>query len=183
MPVVGALFLLAINRNLGAVHVQNSPPRPLHVFRLAHKLAVRAGQTAQVPSLRQHFGLEPVQPRGQRCTAIPDLLGANQSESRVLREALGIVEVFITRQAAVDRLAKKVRQRQLRVLAVTGVGQVVGDELAQPESFIQLSDHQQTSIGSDLRSLEINLQGGVKRELKWPILCLTHWVLASGATL
>jgi hypothetical protein len=36
----------------------------------------------------------------------------------------------------------------LRV-AATGIGQVVGDELAQPEPFIQLSNQQQASIGGD----------------------------------
>ena len=41
------------------------------------------------------------------------------------------------------------QQGQLGVPAVTSIGQVVPDELAQPEPFIQLSNHQQASIGGD----------------------------------
>jgi hypothetical protein len=37
-------------------------------------------------------------------------------------KALGVVEVFISCQAAVDRLAQQIRQRQLRVLATTIIG-------------------------------------------------------------
>ena len=97
----------------------------------------------------QHLGLKPMEPGGKRRAAIPDLLRANQAEGRVLGKALGVVEIFITGQAAVDRLAQQIRQRQLRIPAATGIGQVVGDQFAQPETFIQLSNHQQASVGRD----------------------------------
>jgi len=38
----------------------------------------------------------------------------------------------------------------------------------------------QTTVGSDARTLEINFQRGVERELKGLILCFTHWVKASA---
>jgi hypothetical protein len=63
-----------------------------------------------------------MEPRRQGRSAIPDLLRANQAEGRVLRKALGVIEIFISSQAAVDRLAQQIRQRQLRIPAVTGIG-------------------------------------------------------------
>ena len=99
--------------------------------------------------MRQHLGLKPMEPRGQRRAAIPDLLRANQAEGRVLGKALGVIEIFISSQAAVDRLAQQIRQRQLRIPATTGIGQVVGDQFAQSETCIQLSNHQQASVGRD----------------------------------
>jgi hypothetical protein len=71
--------------------------------------------------------------------------------------------------------------RQLRVLAAAGVSQIFTDELAQSETFIQLPNQQQASVGGDLRSLEIRLQRGTKREAKRLILYLTHWMEASAA--
>jgi hypothetical protein len=38
------------------------------------------------------------------------------------------------------------------------------------------------AVGSDSRTLEIDLEGGVEGGLKGLILCFTHWVLTSGAS-
>ena len=54
------------------------------------------------------------------------------------------------------------------------------DEFAQPQAFIQLSHHEQATVGGYSRSLEIDLQRGVERELKGLVLLFTHWVQASG---
>jgi len=64
-------------------------------------------------------------------------------------KTLGVVEVFISCQAAVDRLAQQIRQRQLRVLAATIIGQVIGDELVEPEPLVQLPNQQQAGVGGD----------------------------------
>jgi hypothetical protein len=53
--------------------------------------------------------------------------------------------------------------------------------LAQTETFVQLADQQQVSVGGDLGALEIRLQRGTKREAKRLAFCLTHWMEASGA--
>jgi hypothetical protein len=37
-----------------------------------------------------------MEPRRQGRSAIPDLLRANQAEGRVLRKALGVIEIFIS---------------------------------------------------------------------------------------
>jgi hypothetical protein len=57
---------------------------------------------------------------------------------------------------------------------------VCGDECAQPQTFIQFPHQKQTTVVSDARSLEINFQRGVERELKGLILCFTHWAEASA---
>jgi hypothetical protein len=43
VAVVGALLLLAVNRNLRAVHVQHDPLWGIEGFRLADEFAVDAG--------------------------------------------------------------------------------------------------------------------------------------------
>jgi hypothetical protein len=54
------------------------------------------------------------------------------------------------------------------------------DEFAESQTFVQLTHQNQTTIGSDPRSLEIDFQSGVEGELKWLLLWLTHWVEASA---
>ena len=98
-----------------------------------------------------------------------------------MREPLGIIDILIARDAAVDGLAQQVRQRKLRVLPAR-IGQVLGDQFAKAQSFIQFADQNQAAVGGDARSLEIHLQRSVERELKRLILFLTHWVLTSRAS-
>jgi hypothetical protein len=99
-------------------------------FRFADQLPIECSQTGEVFLLRQYFGLEWLQARGQRRAALPDLPGADEPESRVLGEPLGVVNVLVARQSAVDRLPHQVGQGQLRVLSAR-VGQVSFDESAE----------------------------------------------------
>jgi hypothetical protein len=55
------------------------------------------------------------------------------------------------------------------------------DELLQTQSLIQLAHQNQATVGSHSRSLEIDLQGSIERELKGLILFLTHGVCTSRA--
>lgn len=81
-------------------------------------------------------------------------------------ESLRVVEVFVARQAAVDRLPQEIRQRKLGVQSAAGVAQVFGDDRPQPEAFVQLADQNQPGVRSDARSLKRHLQEPVERELK-----------------
>jgi hypothetical protein len=83
-------------------------------------------------------------------------------------------------QATVHRLPQQVSEGQLGVLPPR-VGQVLLDEFAESQAFVQLPHQNQATIGSDSRSLEINLQGNIERELKGLVLFLTQWVWTSKA--
>jgi len=116
VPVVGAVLLLALHWNLGAVHVQHYPLWRIDGLGLGDEFAIAAGQATEVVLLGQHLGLKSLQAGGQRRTPIPSLLGTDQPERRILREPLDIVDILIARDAAVDGLEQQVRQRKLRVL-------------------------------------------------------------------
>jgi len=100
-----------------------------------------------------------------------------------LSQPLSVVHVFIACQAAVHRLAEQIGQRELRVLSPAGVGHVLGDEFAEPQPFVQLAHKNQATVGCDPRSLGIDLQESIERELKGLILALTYWVWTSGVSL
>src|ERR1022692_962651 len=111
---------------------------------------------------------------------IPYLLRADQAERRILRQPLRIVQIFVSCQATVDGLSQQIGERQLSVLAAPVVHDVFGDERTQSQTLIQFAHQQQTTVGSDPRSLKIDPQRSVEGELKRLVLLLTHWVEASA---
>jgi hypothetical protein len=156
--------------------------RGVQGFNLTDEVAVDARQSSEILFLGQHLGFECLQARSQRRATLPDLLRPDQPECRILRESAGVVNILIAGHAAVDGLAEQIGQGKLRILAAPRIGQMLGDETAQTQPFIQFAHQNESAIRSDASSLEIDLQRSVERELKWPILFLTHWVLASSAS-
>ena len=97
-------------------------PQPIVMKKPAMPQLVNTRKAAEILGLRQNLSLKPMQPRRQGGPAVANILRAKQAEGWVLRKTLLVVEVLITSQAAVDRLAQQIRQRQLRVLAATRIG-------------------------------------------------------------
>jgi hypothetical protein len=141
-----------------------------------------AGQATEVLLLGQHLRLKSLQAGSQRRATIPSFLGTDQAERRILRQPFGIVDILIASDAAVDGLAEQIGERKLRILPAPWVSQVLGNQFAEAQPFIQLTNQNETAVGGDPWSLETDLQGGVERKLKRPILFLTHWVWTSGAS-
>ncbi len=80
MCVVGAPFLLTVDRNLGRVHIQYRPRGPLLSFGLCNQSPAHGRKPVEVRSLRQHLSLKLMEPRGQGRTAVANLLRANQAK-------------------------------------------------------------------------------------------------------
>jgi hypothetical protein len=72
-----------------------------------------------------------------------DLLRADQPEGGILAQPLGVIDILVTGQPAVDGLPKQIGQRKLGVLAAAGVAQMLFDELSQAEPFVQLPHQNQ----------------------------------------
>jgi hypothetical protein len=73
MSVVGAAFLLPMHRALTGIHVEDHGIGWVQRLDLADHIAVDSHQPDQIRLSGQQLRLEPVQRRGQRATAIPDL--------------------------------------------------------------------------------------------------------------
>ena len=71
-------------------------------------------------------------------TPLPDLLRAHQPEGRVRRYPNCVVQILVARQSAVDRLSQQVGQRKLPVASRAWIHQILPDQLAQTEPFVQL---------------------------------------------
>src|SRR5215470_2404488 len=64
-------------------------------------------------------------------------------------ESRSVIDILIARHAAVNGLAEQVGQGKLSVFAASRIAQVLGYEIAQTQSFIQLSYHDETAIRGD----------------------------------
>lgn len=56
---------------------------------------------------------------------------------------------------------------------------MLGNEITEAQSLIQLTNQDQTTIGGNARSLEVDLEKTVERELKGLVLFVTYWVPSS----
>ena len=66
-----------------------------------------------------------------------------------MRKPLGVVDILIACHAAVDGLAEQAGQRQLSVLATPCIREVLGDKIAQSQSFIQFAHQNEAAIRGD----------------------------------
>src|ERR1017187_50098 len=88
--------------------------------------------------------------------SIPAFLRADQPERRIVGKVLDVVHVFVSCQSAIDGLPQQVRKGEPRILCPS-VRQVPVDKFSETQRFLRLPHQNQTSIGSDLRSLESDL--------------------------
>ncbi len=111
-----------------------------------------------------------MQRRCQRRTPVPALWRPDETKCWVCRHAPRVVEIFVAREATVDRLPQEIHHAELGVHPLSGIAQVLGDECLQPQTFIQLAHQNEASVRSDARSLERDFQEAVERELEWLVL-------------
>ena len=83
---------------------------------------------------------------------------------RVSGEPLGIIHVFVSGQAAIDRLTKQAGQQVARVLAAPQVRQRRAAQISQVKNLVQLAIGQEPSVGGDLATVEFELQAVVEIE-------------------
>ncbi len=82
--------------------------------------------------------------------------------NRVETEPVGIVHVVVPAKASENGLAELPDKTVATVLATTGVREYVPGNLSQSDRIIQFPVRQQPRIGSDLGTVELQLEPTVK---------------------
>jgi hypothetical protein len=80
-------------------------------------------------------------------------------------QPLSVVGVLVPRQAALDGLAKEIRQGELVVASGAKIGEVSLDQDAQAEPLVHLAGQQQPGVGGHRRTPELDAELGVEREV------------------
>ena len=169
-----------MDRTLGGVQIQNDPLGVVERFRLPDQLSVQRHQPQQVLFARQHLRLEAVQRRGQGRTAIPDLLRTDQPKRRIDRNPLGVVEVLVAGESAVNRLPQQISERELLVCALPGVAEMLVNQFSETEPFVQFANQNQAPSEVTCDPWKSTLRSPLK--LSWnglvcfsPIGCWPPW--------
>jgi hypothetical protein len=95
---------------------------------------------------------------------------------RVEAEPVGIVHVVVPAKASENGLAELPDKTVATVLSTTGVREYVPGNLAQSNCIIQFPVRQQPGIGSDLGTVELELEPTVKFQPQNPVFRFTHRV-------
>jgi hypothetical protein len=66
-----------------------------------------------------------------------------------LRKPLGIIDILIARDAAVDGLAEQIGKSKLGVLPAPQIAQVLGDQFAEAQPFIQFTHQNESTVRGD----------------------------------
>jgi hypothetical protein len=79
----------------------------------------------------------------------------DDSHRGIVVEALGVVNVFIACQSAVDRLAKQGQEVVLGVLAGAGVVQAAGRGAGQFKGVVEFAVGKESGVAGDGRAVEL----------------------------
>ena len=104
------------------------------------------------------------------------------AHGRIMGQALGVVDVLVAGEAAEHGLAQQPGQQVAGVLAAAAFRQDATGQIGQPEGVIQFPVGQQSAIGGDAASMELQLQAAVEIELQRPVVQFTCWVFHGAAT-
>ena len=123
VAVPGRALLLAMGRALGAVHVEDDAVRRPA---LVHPVDPGAGQIRERREVRlgrQPLGLEAAHLAGRGRRPVETLAADDGAHRRIAGEPLGVVDVFVAGEPAVDRLAQQPEQLVADVLAAPALGE------------------------------------------------------------
>ena len=95
---------------------------------------------------------------------------------RVEAESVGIVHVVVPAKASENGLAELPDKTVATVPPTTGVREYVPGNLGQSDRIIQLPVRQHPSVGSDLGTVELQLESTVKIQPQNPLFRFTHRV-------
>ena len=134
-----------------------------------HPVDPGAGQVRErreVRLARQPLGLEAAHLAGRGRRSVHALAADDGAHHRIAGEPLGIVDVFVAGEPAVDRLAQQTRQMVPDVPATPPLAECRGGHRGQAEGVVQLAVGEQAAVRGDPRTVELELDAAVEGDPK-----------------
>jgi hypothetical protein len=182
MPVPDAHLLLAMGRADAGVHVEHDAPRRPAAMHTVDPLAGQIGEGREVLLRRQPACLEATH-LAWRCRHARSRLAADDpAHRRIMPQALGIVDIFVSRQPSEHRLPQQPDQSVTAIPAGACVGEHVPGHRAETEGVVEFTVGQQSGIGGDPGAMELELQPAVEIEPERAIDRFTRRVRHDGST-
>jgi hypothetical protein len=164
MAVVGAAFLLAVGRALARIHVEHNHPRRSPLVHLVDPPAGQIGEHGEVLLPAQPLRLEAAHLAGRSGKPGNRPVAHHPAHRRIATQPLGVVHVLVTGQPPEHRLPQQPDQQMPSVLAGACLGQSLASACGQSKNVVQFAIGQQSAIGGDHRTVELEPQAAVEIE-------------------
>ena len=176
MAIVRRSLLVTMGRADAAVHVENDHLRRAAVMNTVDPRPVHVGQGFKVRIARQKLRLEPPHLAGGRGLSFDGLAADNPPHGGITSKTLGVVHILITANTSKQRLAEQACHAVPPILAGTAVVENIPGNLGQAKGIIKLSISEEPTVGSDLGTVELQLQAAVKINPQWGLSSFTRRV-------
>ena len=130
-----------------------------------HPVDPGAGQIRERREVRlggQPLGLEAAHLAGRGRRPVDALPADDGAHRRIAGEPLGVVDVFVAGEPAVDRLAQQAQQPVANVLSTPPLGEGRSGHRGQAEHVVQLAVGEQAAVRGDPRPVELELDPAVE---------------------
>jgi hypothetical protein len=151
-----------------------------------HPVDPGAGQVRERREVRlacQPLGLEAAHLAGRGRRSVHTLAADDGAHHRIAGEPLGIVDVFVAGEPAVDRLAQQTKQPVANILSAPTLGKSQRGYRCQAEGVVQLAIGEQPTIRGDSSTMEFQLDPAVKGDPERRLFAFTRRVRHSGLAL
>ena len=127
-------------------------------------LAGQVGKSREVRRCREPLRLEAAHLARRSCVTLSRFAADNPAHRRIVAQALGVVHVLISSEAAEHRLPQQTDQRMAAVLAGARIGERLARHLGQAECIVEFAVRQQSRIGRDHGPAKLEHQAAVEIE-------------------
>ena len=124
--------------------------------------AGQSGERGEVGLGGQPLGLEPPHLTGRGRRSVEPLTPHDGAHGRVAGEPVGVVDVLVAGEPAVDRLPQEAEQPVPSVLPTPAFGKSRHAHCGQVEGVVQLAVREQTTVRGDLGPMELELDPAVE---------------------
>ena len=176
VAVVGGAFLIAIGRADTRIHVEHDGPQRAAAVNAVDPLPGQVGERGEVLVTREPLGLEPPHLAGRGRIALDRLAADDPAHRGITSQPVGVVDVLVSGKPTEHRLAQHADQIVTTVLARAAVNQVLPRDSRQAERIIEFAIGQQSGIGGDAGTVELQLEAAVEIEPKSIGLRFTRWL-------
>jgi hypothetical protein len=121
-------------------------------------------ERGQVRLLGQNLGLKAAHLAGGGRSLRHGPATHDPAQGRITRQPFGVVHVFVPGQSPEHGLAQLRDQRVTAILARPGIRKDFSGQVCQAKRIIEIPKREQTSVGRDPRTMELQLQAGIKRD-------------------
>jgi hypothetical protein len=164
MAVPYAILLLAMGRAHARIHVEHDAAGRSAAMHKVNPLAGQVGKSRKVLICSKPLRLEAAHLTRRSRGALRRFAADNPAHSRIVAQALGVIDILVSGKATEYRLPQQTNQRVAAVPARACIGEHLARHHARPKSVVEFAVGQQPGIRGDNGAAKLQRQAAVEIE-------------------